>query len=209
MSTRTLILLVILTILILSIGLLIGISNIFYVPEIEAPVYMKTVIWAPNEHKAIPVIPPSPIDADGDPGHYSEHSKTISGLTPFGKRAFIKIANASLFSLDGVGWAPREPQALEALKQMLWQENAKPAFQERAMIATPEGKLFALWGLYVTDQAEYKSAISKLHNVAQPKVLTASGCTIMERDFFDALSWIESEKASEIIQKKDLKQNTP
>ena len=84
---------------------------------------------------------------------------------------------ASSFSTGPIGLGQSRAPEVDAFAVLLAQPNASVTFQGLVRDATPAGKVYALCGLQLTDQAAYAAALPELAAMSEP-VDWLLGCTV-------------------------------
>lgn len=143
------------------------------------------------------VIPyPPPVDCEGDPGGYARKSGVIESLSGEDRTAYITLANAPMFSTGGVGSPGRLPKAVLAYRTLIESPRAAEAFDEMARIATPEGRMYALCGLYDTDPRLFAKDIKEITKDSGRVLSVGFGCSIFKEKVTDLLPRIQRGEAS-------------
>jgi hypothetical protein len=103
-------------------------------------------------------------------------------ISPEARAAFEKLKTAERFDSTHIGEAGILSQYVEAFRVMLALPEHMAGSQFRALYATasPEGKLYALSGLYFTDSKQFATEVARLAN-DRTVVKTMNGCILMER----------------------------
>lgn len=107
--------------------------------------------------------PPSPpeIDAEGDPGNYSNRSAVFHRLSSEEQAAYLAIANAPTFATHGVGVSGSLSNATRAYCLLYYSDSSLQIFKELAKTATPAGKAYALCALYSVVSKDYGRVLTK------------------------------------------------
>ena len=102
------------------------------------------------------------------------------------------IETATVFSMQGAGFAGFvEPGAI-GLSQVLKSPKAADLLVEAFQHSTPAGKCFALVGLHWAAPKRFASCAEDFRQVPVPKVSTANGCLFDTEPGTDILAQIES-----------------
>ncbi len=139
--------------------------------ETSAPPLPQTGFFEPSPNsQSLPATPYS-----GDHGHYARRSKVYPQLPEPSQRAYLVLANAQIFMSAAIGAAGDEPSTVPALKRLISDPHGTSAFTELAQIATKPGQLYALCGLYFTDQATFVRLLSRFKH-DDSRIPTMFGC---------------------------------
>jgi hypothetical protein len=85
-------------------------------------------------------------------------------------RAFQKLLHAKLFNIGGVGWTSEITPEEEAFKILFESGDSIKEFQRLLNQASPEGQLYALFGLHLQAPDIFRSEAEKLRaNDGPPK----------------------------------------
>jgi hypothetical protein len=105
----------------------------------------------------------------------------LSSISPGGRQAHGELLQASIFSLGPVGFAALRSESESALRTLLEEKEAIAALKDLLSNATKEGKMYALYGLYLKDQEVFRQELEryKASQVSGNMINTQSGCPIM------------------------------
>jgi hypothetical protein len=77
-------------------------------------------------------------------------------------RAFQKLLHAKIFNIGGVGWALQITPEEEAFKILFESGNSIKEFQRLVNQASPEGQLYALFGLHLKAPDAFRKEAERL-----------------------------------------------
>ena len=110
---------------------------------------------------------------------------------PRNGRAFQTLLNAKIFNIGGVGWAMQITPEEEAFKILFQSGTSIKEFQRLVDQASPEGQLYALFGLHLMAPDIFRTEAEKLKAddgppkreqkftfIAKGQVRIADGCLI-------------------------------
>jgi hypothetical protein len=110
-------------------------------------------------------------------------------------QAYVQLRQASMFSLGGVGYAAMLTAEEKAFHVILNSPIAIPQFQRLLKEATPEGQLYAVYGLYLKDPQLFQPAAARLKLDGDPparsekfifrgkgKIRFGNGCVMYDSD---------------------------
>ncbi len=98
-------------------------------------------------------------------------------LSAQGVKAYDIVRTTDTFSSAHVGFAGTTPAVVWAFRDLLAETNADAAFKSLLQEATLPGQLYALCGLWFTDQAEFKKQVAR-YRAMPGKVKTMVGCSV-------------------------------
>lgn len=103
----------------------------------------------------------------------------LLAATALAEDAYAVVKKADKFYDAAIGFAGTKPEVVTAFQTLLQQQNADAAFKSLLQEATLPGQLYALCGLWFTDQAAFKQQIARYSRV-KGKVPTMMGCIVSE-----------------------------
>jgi hypothetical protein len=104
------------------------------------------------------------------------HSQTTEiKLSVEGKKAFDTLLSANQFEDKANGYAGEPSKLVEAFNVLLNEPMADTAFKKVLEKATLPGQLYALCGLWFTDNAYFRSAVES-YRFSDQRVMTLFGC---------------------------------
>lgn len=142
---------------------------------------------------------------DSAPEHYPKFN--VIELSQNGRNAYEKLLNAGVFAVGPVGWGAQPTEGELALHVLLAEKEAARALKSLINVASPEGSLYALLGLRLTDMGAFRLEAENFKNrpespkrslasgrFATPKgqVKTGRGCIIFYKPFQEFVSAIQS-----------------
>ncbi|WP_395748349.1 hypothetical protein [Prosthecobacter sp.] len=101
------------------------------------------------------------------------------GLTSRGQKAFRVLKEADKFYDSAVGFAGTTPEVVRSFQILLKEEDADAAFKVLLQEATLPGQLYALCGLWFTDQAAFKLGVAR-YSASTLKVPAMMGCVVAD-----------------------------
>jgi hypothetical protein len=105
----------------------------------------------------------------------------ISSLDSKARQAHDTLLRASIFSIGPVGYAAQVSETELSLRRLVEEKEAIAVLTDLLAHATPEGKMYALYGLYVKDREVFNRAVKRYkgeHDL-EKEVGTQSGCIVM------------------------------
>lgn len=105
-------------------------------------------------------------------------------LSAEGVKAYKEVKKAEMFCNSAVGYAGSTPEVVWAFRDLLLEKNADAAFKALMQEATIPGQMYALCGLWFTDQAAFKEQVARYHAM-KGKVKTMIGCIVDEEAIAD------------------------
>ena len=111
------------------------------------------------------------------------------------ERAYRQLVHAEVFNFGGVGWGRQITAEENAFITLCESTDSIRLFQRLINEANPEGQMYALFGLHLTDPETFRVAADKLRANGGPpqrlekfipvekgKVRIAHGCVISQQD---------------------------
>ena len=117
-------------------------------------------------------------------------SFSIDKLSPEGQNAYQNLLDTEVFAQGLVGIAATLSPSVESFNTLLKEKEADAAFKSLIANAKPAGQLYALSGLYFTDQEAFQKEVKNFRQKDE-MVRAMSGC-----EMFD-------EKISKIVESND------
>lgn len=108
----------------------------------------------------------------------------VPELSAEGVKAYQEVKKAEMFCNSAVGFAGSTPEVVWAFRDLLVEKNADVAFKALMQEATMSGQMYALCGLWFTDQAAFKEQVARYHAM-KGKVKTMIGCIVDEEAIAD------------------------
>ena len=108
----------------------------------------------------------------------------VPELSAEGVKAYQEVKKAEMFCNSAVGYAGSTPEVVWAFRDLLAEKNADAAFKALMQEATMPGQMYALCGLWFTDQAAFKKQVVRYHAM-KGKVKTMIGCIVDEEAIAD------------------------
>lgn len=99
-------------------------------------------------------------------------------LSPKGKSALVYLEGATSFETVGVGYAGKLSRGASALQTLYAEKDADNTFKYLLAHGGEVGQLYALCGLYFTDNAYFHNAIER-YRTSRDSVEMVDGCMIM------------------------------
>ena len=99
----------------------------------------------------------------------------VSQLSPDGQKSYEVLLTAPEFEDDAIGYALDSSELVNAYRVLLKEPRADGAFKSLLEKATTAGQLYALCGLYYTDNRFFLTAVEK-HAQSTDFVHTQLGC---------------------------------
>jgi hypothetical protein len=123
-----------------------------------------------------------------------EAKEDVIRLSVAGRAAYQKLLGAKLFSIGGIGYSGVISPYEKALRTLLKEENAVEACRWLLREARPAGRLFALYGLRLTDRETFQREADTYKRSAESAgiVRTMSGCIGGERSIREVIGDIEA-----------------
>lgn len=131
-------------------------------------------------------------------------------LSPKGRVAYRKLAEACVFRVGGVGYSGETPKEELALYDLLEEADALAALKSLVSTGSYEGGLYGLLGLSIRDHAEFNRAVEIYKARKAPRdrqqttshecllatdektVATQSGCIMLTEDRAKVVTKIQS-----------------
>lgn len=104
----------------------------------------------------------------------------LQKLSPEGQKAYELLLKAERFEQGAVGFAGTVSPYVQSFNEILKEKSADEAFKSLLANATIAGKLYALCGIYFTDQESFERETAKYAQSGE-SVSTMSGCVIFNR----------------------------
>ncbi|MCX6849297.1 MAG: hypothetical protein NTY98_10285 [Verrucomicrobia bacterium] len=108
----------------------------------------------------------------------------VPELSAEGVKAYKEVKKAEMFCNSAVGYAGSTPEVVWAFRDLLAEKNADAAFKALMQEATMPGQMYALCGLWFTNQAAFKAQVTRYHAM-KGKVKTMIGCIVDEEAIAD------------------------
>ena len=108
----------------------------------------------------------------------------LPAMSAEGLMVYQKVKKAEMFCSSAVGYAGSTPEVVWAFRDLLAEKNADAAFKALMQEATMPGQMYALCGLWFTDQAAFKAQVARYHAM-KGKVKTMIGCIVDEEAIAD------------------------
>ncbi len=114
-------------------------------------------------------------------------------LSDAGRVAYHQLLAAKLFSIGGIGYAGVISPYEKAMRILLKEKSAGEACRRLLTEAKPVGRLYALWGLRVTNHEIFRAEARKYRQSPDSvgTVKTMSGCIERDRPIRDVIGDIE------------------
>jgi hypothetical protein len=133
-------------------------------------------------------------------------------LTEKGKAAYQTLLKVDLFAIGGIGYGGSTSEGEEALDVLLDEKKAVNAFRSLVTSATPEGGLYALFGLRALKCECFKEEVENYKSLPEPPerktkfgiivparaVKRMSGCLGFSQQRLEVTEEIESGKWAEV-----------
>jgi hypothetical protein len=122
-----------------------------------------------------PSAPPHDLTYTGDHARFAQRSGAARHLSPSGRSALIRLANATTFTSSEVFLGGNLSPHARDFRALLDEGSAVAAFSELAHSAQPEAALYGLAGLYLLDRSQYRDRAQALR-ASTVTVSTLVGC---------------------------------
>ena len=117
-----------------------------------------------------------------------------SSLTENGRESYNRLLHSEAFAIGGVGLAGSTSPYELALRALLKETQAVPALESLLQNATTEGKMYAFFGLYLSNREVFRAWAQRYKDdkALEGLVLTQAGCMLVAERQQAVLSNIEA-----------------